>query len=302
METTIPLPLIPYVDLAGGPPFQAGLKREQLGYLGCVYFSVTDNELEQLLGFLKGHNSIQSYVNASKISSEDDLISILDYGARTVFVTQKQLEGLKSYGTRVALVHDDVNGSELPAGGLLTIAGTEAIVSRYTTKAAKDATSPTVFTFVSSQDEVDLARKQHMVPIISANTLSADNKHSGSLLSVPEIIASSWTSDRDDKLIPTVVTDEGGVALGLVYSSQESLSESLKTGSGVYQSRKRGLWYKGETSGDTQELVRISLDCDQDCLKFVVRQKGHEGKEDNDHAQNGKRCAEETSKISFVLH
>jgi phosphoribosyl-AMP cyclohydrolase len=43
---------------------------------------------------------------------------------------------------------------------------------------------------------------------------------------------------------------------------------------GVYQSRKRGLWYKGATSGDTQELVKFCFDCDQDCLKFVVKQKG----------------------------
>ena len=70
------------------------------------------------------------------------------------------------------------------------------------------------------------------------------------------------------------MTDERDVALGLVYSSKESVSETLRTGRGVYQSRKRGLWYKGETSGDVQELVNITLDCDRDCLKFVVRQLG----------------------------
>jgi phosphoribosyl-ATP pyrophosphohydrolase/phosphoribosyl-AMP cyclohydrolase/histidinol dehydrogenase len=59
-----------------------------------------------------------------------------------------------------------------------------------------------------------------------------------------------------------------------VYSSEESVGEALRTQTGVYQSRKRGLWYKGATSGDTQELVRIALDCDNDALKFVVRQKG----------------------------
>jgi phosphoribosyl-ATP pyrophosphohydrolase/phosphoribosyl-AMP cyclohydrolase/histidinol dehydrogenase len=82
------------------------------------------------------------------------------------------------------------------------------------------------------------------------------------------------TSDRPDGLFTTLVTDERGIALGLVYSSEESVAESLKTGRGVYQSRKRGLWYKGESSGDIQELVSVSLDCDSDCLQFVVRQKG----------------------------
>ncbi|KAI9853208.1 MAG: trifunctional histidinol dehydrogenase [Vezdaea acicularis] len=90
----------------------------------------------------------------------------------------------------------------------------------------------------------------------------------------PELL-DTIVSDRDDGLIPTIVTNELGVALGLVYSSKASVEESLKTGRGVYQSRKRGLWYKGESSGDTQEVVRIELDCDADSLRFVVRQKGN---------------------------
>lgn len=43
---------------------------------------------------------------------------------------------------------------------------------------------------------------------------------------------------------------------------------------GVYWSRKRGLWHKGLTSGDTQSLQRIQLDCDRDALVFVVQQHG----------------------------
>ena len=42
---------------------------------------------------------------------------------------------------------------------------------------------------------------------------------------------------------------------------------------GIYQSRTRGLWVKGETSGATQELLRIDLDCDRDSPRFVVRQQ-----------------------------
>lgn len=87
-------------------------------------------------------------------------------------------------------------------------------------------------------------------------------------------IAAPLVSDRPDGLWPTVVTDERGVALGLVYSSLESLCEAVKTGKGVYQSRSRGLWQKGKTSGATQDLLRIDLDCDRDALRFVVRQHG----------------------------
>lgn len=73
---------------------------------------------------------------------------------------------------------------------------------------------------------------------------------------------------------PTVVVDEGGVALGLCYSSARSVREAVRTRRGVYQSRRRGLWVKGETSGATQDLLRVDLDCDRDTLRFTVRQHG----------------------------
>ncbi len=82
-------------------------------------------------------------------------------------------------------------------------------------------------------------------------------------------------SDRGDGLWPTVVCDEGGVCLGLVYSNGESVARALETGRGVYWSRSRGgLWEKGKTSGDVQELVRIDVDCDRDALRFTVKQHG----------------------------
>ena len=82
-------------------------------------------------------------------------------------------------------------------------------------------------------------------------------------------------SDREDGLWPTVVCDERGVALGLVYSNLESVRESIETGRGVYYSRSRkGLWRKGESSGNTQELLGITPDCDRDALRFTVRQAG----------------------------
>lgn len=73
---------------------------------------------------------------------------------------------------------------------------------------------------------------------------------------------------------PTVVEDERGQALGLCWSDHESLGIALREGRGVYHSRRRGLWRKGETSGATQELLRVALDCDRDTLRFTVRQHG----------------------------
>ena len=82
-------------------------------------------------------------------------------------------------------------------------------------------------------------------------------------------------SDRPDGLWPTVVADERGTALGLAYSNLDSVRRAIETGTGVYWSRSRGgLWEKGKTSGDTQELLAIDTDCDRDALRFTVRQAG----------------------------
>jgi len=74
---------------------------------------------------------------------------------------------------------------------------------------------------------------------------------------------------------PTVVCDEWGRALGLVWSTTESLTRAVQERCGVYWSRSRQvLWVKGETSGNTQQLLRVDLDCDRDALRFTVRQQG----------------------------
>ncbi len=93
-------------------------------------------------------------------------------------------------------------------------------------------------------------------------------------IGLAEAFAAPLISDRPDGLWPTVVVDTEGVALGLAYSSAESLGVALETGRGVYHSRKRGVWVKGESSGATQDLVRVDADCDRDSLRFTVRQSG----------------------------
>jgi len=93
-------------------------------------------------------------------------------------------------------------------------------------------------------------------------------------LDLGDSIAAPLRSDRPDGLWPTIVVDEMGIALGLTYSSAESLRHAVRTRRGVYHSRSRGLWIKGESSGDTQQLLRVDLDCDRDALRFTVRQNG----------------------------
>lgn len=93
-------------------------------------------------------------------------------------------------------------------------------------------------------------------------------------LDLTAAFAAPLQADRADRLWPTVVVDEHGVALGLAWSSLETLREAVESRRGVYHSRTRGRWLKGESSGATQELLRVDVDCDRDALRFTVRQQG----------------------------
>ncbi|MGM0574587.1 MAG: phosphoribosyl-ATP diphosphatase [Myxococcota bacterium] len=88
-----------------------------------------------------------------------------------------------------------------------------------------------------------------------------------------DAIAAPLRTDRADGLYATVVCDPHGRALGLAWSSPESIREAVRTRRGVYWSRSRdALWVKGESSGATQDLLAVDADCDRDALRFTVRQ------------------------------
>jgi phosphoribosyl-AMP cyclohydrolase len=66
-----------------------------------------------------------------------------------------------------------------------------------------------------------------------------------------------------------------GEVLMLAWMNRESLAETLATGHVCYYSRsRRRLWRKGESSGQTQRLIEMRLDCDGDALLLLVDQTG----------------------------
>ena len=81
--------------------------------------------------------------------------------------------------------------------------------------------------------------------------------------------------EKMNGLIPTIIQDERGKVISLVYSSKESLRRTIESGNGWYFSRERKrLWMKGESSGNTQRVLGIWFDCDRDALLFRVKMKG----------------------------
>lgn len=77
-------------------------------------------------------------------------------------------------------------------------------------------------------------------------------------------------------LITAVVCDhETNEVLMVAYMSEDSLRKTLEIGEAVFYSRSRQeLWHKGQTSGNTQTVKEILVDCDQDCLVLKVVQNG----------------------------
>ena len=81
----------------------------------------------------------------------------------------------------------------------------------------------------------------------------------------------------DDRgLLPAIAQDaQSGEVLMLAWVNAEALERTLATGNMTYWSRSRqSFWVKGETSGNTQKIVDLRVDCDRDCVLAIVDQVG----------------------------
>jgi phosphoribosyl-ATP pyrophosphohydrolase/phosphoribosyl-AMP cyclohydrolase/histidinol dehydrogenase len=241
--------------------------------------------------FLREHfRHMDVYVDVTAVSSAGDLVDILNAGAAKIFITLDQLTALSQEqsvpSSRLAVyaVSDDqldklqqwisTNVSERNDVSVCT---EPAAATTAATKLNISSESPRLYISYNDQavteDSVEQVTQQGAIAIIPSQTLTVERDAAGQL-SAAKLLASRAVTDQSNGLYATSVTDERGACLGFVWSSDESIAEALRTGTGVYQSRKRGLWYKGQSSGDVQELIRIGFDCDADCLVFVVKQIG----------------------------
>ena len=78
-------------------------------------------------------------------------------------------------------------------------------------------------------------------------------------------------------LVTAIVTDAGdGMLLMVAHMNGEALSLTLETGIAHYFSRSRqAIWKKGESSGNTQRVAEMRVDCDQDAIWLKVTVEGH---------------------------
>lgn len=93
------------------------------------------------------------------------------------------------------------------------------------------------------------------------------------MLDKPTLTAMRWDKDG---LIPAIAQDANtGKVLMMAYMNAQSLRRTLETGQAVFWSRSRGeLWRKGATSGNTQRVIEIRIDCDADALLLLVEPAG----------------------------
>ena len=103
---------------------------------------------------------------------------------------------------------------------------------------------------------------------------SIEGLGNGDRLPLAEVLDQLVFNERG--LIPVITQDADSKAvLMFAWMNREALDLTLDSGRMTYWSRSReSLWIKGETSGHTQALVSMSIDCDGDVLLCQVRQSG----------------------------
>jgi phosphoribosyl-ATP pyrophosphohydrolase len=305
--------IVPSIDLMDGQAVQLVGGREKALDAGdplaiAERFAVVGElaviDLDAALGRGSNHEVIRELVRrypcrvGGGIRTVDQALEWLDAGARKVILgtaaTREVLSELPP--ERIIAALDGVDGEVVVRGWTEKTGAT--VLDRITE--LRDLVGSFLVTFVEREGRlggIDLEAAARVVeaagakPVTAAggittadevaalDRMGADAQVGMAIytgrLDLADAFAAPLVSDRPDGLWPTVVCDEHGTALGLVYSSPDSLRAAVAEGRGIYWSRSRSeLWRKGETSGATQELLRVEADCDRDALRFTVRQHG----------------------------
>ena len=277
-----------------------GIEWETLSIFGRIKIDVSPKTYDNANFFIRSHfGNVRFYCDVTALDSVLDVISLLDNGAAMIFISRSQLdeimekEMLADTDRLIVCVdssqtgQDDVgaiksiqeklrsSGRPIKSFQLMEFDSKSSTSTRGFEEASGELSTFYVALAKNALDEYKHIVQSGFTPIVAAQGLTAEPAKYSSFTPIHRLITGILRSDRSDGLYPTVVTDEDGVCLGLVYSNEESVQTALRLRRGVYHSRSRkGLWIKGEESGDFQQLVSIEWDCDGDALRFMVRQQG----------------------------
>lgn len=232
-------------------------------------------------------SEIYLFIDNERATDPDHIIPLLDNGIQKVVVPVSLAKQLVPAGVpkhRILLLLDVANVSAVTETLKDTVSGvllkTPALDPEFVSSVSKFFSKSAVFVLPTSKYQPSRSSIRELSNVGAALVIATDmlstSASTDQRIHVVDAFLALITSDRADGLFPTVVSSytQGDTALGLVYSSPESIKETILTGKGVYQSRKHGLWRKGETSGAVQQVVKIRLDCDSDALRFSVIQHG----------------------------
>lgn len=225
--------------------------------------------------------SCEYWVKLAEGQTEDQAVKILDNGATRIITKDAALVSAIP-AERILLWVDSTTSTPLSDTSLIKdIAGLyvelpeaqapELLASFREVLGGKRSIDSKVLIFRptsgSVQDATMLGKMESKgTPSVPTSKLDASG--------ITTLFTSVLKTDRTDGLFATSVASSSGDALGLVYSSNASIAMSIDSGAATYYSRSRNsLWKKGETSGATQKVNRIRIDCDGDALEFEVQQK-----------------------------
>ncbi|KAI5959366.1 HIS4 [Candida theae] len=245
---------------------------ENLSITGQVLFAYDSLKLSKhWIQQFSPHLSV--FVQVGKEVSVDQITELLNLGVEKVFIRdESQYKSVVEAG-----LPEDRFASTLASSKSSLIVDAELDDLK---KHNDDENRDIYFDFSSAsaptQDKVDELAKLGYTIIVPSSSLTTA-KHESNKISISSAFVNTLVTDRPDGLFTTLITSPAPqyTALGIVYSSKESIIAAIDEKVGVYQSRKRTheLWYKGKTSGATQTLLQVSKDCDSDVVKFVVENR-----------------------------
>lgn len=209
-----------------------------------------------------------------KPADADALVGLLNVGVKQIFVTNAQFDAAADAGLPASRFAVEVSSA---SPKLLTTTASFVVSLELDAETFKEYSSNgnrTVYYrgAVTQESAEKLALAGYIVVAPGAQLTTAVK--SSDKITMSGVFVATLTTDRPDGLYTTLITTPAPsyTALGVVYSSKDSIKAAIAEGEGVYQSRKRKdeLWYKGKTSGATQKLVKLEKDCDSDLVKFIV--------------------------------